>query len=199
MLSCQGVLASSHPLTHPSFPGSCVLALLQPLGYLHLPLPAMKTLWIYTRSACLDNETPNAELYDLSKAQMGDGLQKWLNVPRQLFLCLGSRGSRTESVSAALKFLWFIPAAPIVCKNHHSELSLYNNYWCGSVYDCAIQGSRCDSSLLPLWSFTILQLLWAGLDVTLSHWQGSYAVPWCTAQGQIHSSTLTRCGGCKSL
>lgn len=42
-LSCQDVLASSHPLTHPSFPGSCVLALLQPLGYLHLPLPAMKT------------------------------------------------------------------------------------------------------------------------------------------------------------
>lgn len=106
--------------------------------------------------------------------------------------------SRTESVSAALEFLWFIPAAPIVHESHHSEHSLHNSYRWGSVYDCAVECSKCGSSLLPLWSFTILQLLWLGLDVILSYWQGSYAVPWCRAWGQIHSSTTTRRGGCKA-
>lgn len=71
--------------------------------------------------------------------------------------------SRTESVLEALEFLWFIPAAPIVHRSHHSEHSLHKSYWCVSVYDCAMQCSGCDSSLLPLRSFTILQLLWPDL------------------------------------
>lgn len=76
------------PSTHPSFPGSCVLALLQLLGCLHLPLPAMKTLQIYTTSANVDKKALSAELYHLSKAQMEERMQKWLKVIWQLFFLL---------------------------------------------------------------------------------------------------------------